>query len=655
MTSTIPTLKVEMAFLTGSVLGSAFTLDDATKGVLADTGGSPNNVLLAPGYIDITAKVSGSIQVNRGRSRELDSFNAGTASFTLRNEDRSFDPLNTTSAYYPGITPRTLVRISVAGTVVFVGRVEDYLLRYDINGLATVDVSCVDGLGILASMFLVNVDVDEEFPETRIPAVFNNAQINYPDPISIVGLSQNSYPAGRSGGAGIAVMSSANSYAVVAAWSDSGQVTKGTTSLSVLPFTGLVTPVGVAVDSSDNVYVTDISSNNVKKLVGSTQTTLAFGSLSGPSGIAVAPSGNVYVCDTNNGRVRKLTVSTGVVTSLSTTNLILPFSIAIDNVGTFYVADGNDVKRLDGASWTTLTIPGLTSPGGICIGPDNALYVSDNATNRVYRVSTSGTAAVAFSNLSNPAGVATDSAKNVYVVDSGNNRICKTSYNVRLLAKETLADVSVLEHLQRVEKAEYGWMFVDRQGTLVIESRPDLTGTPVFTFGDAPGQTHYETIQMLSATQLLYNQVVASGTAGANTTSQSGNRQVANDLTSQSTYLVRTYDMSSTALAYDADAVDLANYILSLYKNPEVRFDMMTVNFLMHTSTFQASLAALDIGSIVTVVFHPPTSADASLRNRVDLTSPGISLAQCVESISYTFDITGSNYKATYTFGSVGI
>jgi len=113
--------------------------------------------------------------------------------------------------------------------------------------------------------------------------------------------------------------------------------------------------------------------------------------------------------------------------------------------------------------------------------------------------------------------------------------------------------------------------------------------------------------------------------------------------------------MSGTAPPYDADAQDLANYVLSLYKDPEVRFDLMTVNLQRESSVNQSVLTALDIGAVVTVKFHPPTSADASLRNRVDLTSPGITLTQCIESISYTFDTAGSTYKATYTLGSVGI
>ena len=650
MTSTAPSFKLEMAFLTGSTLGTAFTLDDPTKGILADAGGSPANVLLAPSYIDISNRVTGGVSVARGRSRELDQFNAGTASFSLRNEDRAFDPLNTTSPYYPGIVPRTLVRISLAGQVIFVGRVEDYRVKYDITGTSTVEVSCADGMALLASMFLIGVKVDEEFPQTRIPAVFNNTQIAYPDPVTIVGLGQTSHAYGHSRAAGLAILSYGD---WVVAFPDDGSVYSfNGVSGTLLSFTGLSQPVGVAVDSSDNVYVTDATNNNVKKLVGSTQTTLAFGTLSGPSGIDVTASGDVYVANTFAGNVKKL--SGGTVTTIS--GLTYPTDVAIDSKGGIYVTDNNQVKKYSGSgsSWATVGISNLVNPTKLTIGSDDVLYVSDSGSNRVIRWSSTGTGNAAFSNILSPQGVTTDDAKNIYVVDADNYRVCMTSVNVRLLAAQTLTDVSALEHLQKVEKAEYGWMYVDRTGMLIIRTRPDLTGTPTMTFSDSGSGIYYETIQMLSATQLLYNQVVSSGTAGAGG-GQTGNRQVANDQTSQDTYLVRSYDMSGTALANDADAKDLANYILSLYKDPEVRFDLLTTNLQRTSSSNQAVLAALDLGSIVQVVFHPPTSTSAKLANRVDLTSPGISMAQVIESINWSIDVAQSTYKATYTLGSVGI
>lgn len=74
-----------------------------------------------------------------------------------------------------------------------------------------------------------------------------------------------------------------------------------------LPFTGLRSTGGVAVDTAGNVYVTDSDNNRVLKLpAGSnTQVELPFTGLKGPLGVAVDTAGNVYVTDnTDTGNSR---------------------------------------------------------------------------------------------------------------------------------------------------------------------------------------------------------------------------------------------------------------------------------------------------------------------------------------------------------------
>ncbi|MGB7167293.1 MAG: serine/threonine protein kinase, partial [Mycobacterium sp.] len=71
----------------------------------------------------------------------------------------------------------------------------------------------------------------------------------------------------------------------------------------------LSAPVGVAVDATGNLYVTEFGSNNrvVKLAVGSaTQVVLPFTGLNGPDGVAVDTAGNLYVADGQNNRVVKL-------------------------------------------------------------------------------------------------------------------------------------------------------------------------------------------------------------------------------------------------------------------------------------------------------------------------------------------------------------
>ena len=86
----------------------------------------------------------------------------------------------------------------------------------------------------------------------------------------------------------------------------------GSTTPTVLPFTGLNAPTGVAVDAAGDLYVADWGNNRVLKLAAgsTTQTVLPFTGLNGPDGVAVDTAGNLYVADTNNNRVVKLPAAT---------------------------------------------------------------------------------------------------------------------------------------------------------------------------------------------------------------------------------------------------------------------------------------------------------------------------------------------------------
>jgi serine/threonine-protein kinase len=89
----------------------------------------------------------------------------------------------------------------------------------------------------------------------------------------------------------------------------------GSSTPSVLPFTGLNHPFGVAVDAAGDLYVTDTDNNRVLTLAAgsATQAVLPFTGLNQPHGVAVDAAGNLYVTDegnvadqVNDGRVVKL-------------------------------------------------------------------------------------------------------------------------------------------------------------------------------------------------------------------------------------------------------------------------------------------------------------------------------------------------------------
>lgn len=166
---TAPSVEVFIGFEATGTLGDFFTLDDPTRGKLDDT----TYTLADTVFIDVSSYVSGQISVTRGRSRQTDQFQAGTASFTLRNEDRSFDPSNTASPYYPNVGPRAQVQVFIAGQMVFAGYVDDVSVNYEMPSTCTTTFTCVDAFTLLANMPIDGIHVTSALPGTVISQVLD--------------------------------------------------------------------------------------------------------------------------------------------------------------------------------------------------------------------------------------------------------------------------------------------------------------------------------------------------------------------------------------------------------------------------------------------------------------------------------------------------
>lgn len=179
-------------------------------------------------------------------------------------------------------------------------------------------------------------------------------------------------------------------------------------------------PSGVAVDSQGNLYVADTANNTIRKIAGSTVTTVAglAGRSSSVDGVgalarfeepyAVATDGsNVYVADHTDHSIRKITAD-GTVTTLagkagsfgstdgtgSAARFYMPSGIAAASDGTVYVADaGNSTIRKITTAGVVSTFAGTAGSSG----------------------TTDGTGSAA--RFSTPTGVAVDSTGNVFVVD----------------------------------------------------------------------------------------------------------------------------------------------------------------------------------------------------------------------------------------------
>jgi len=168
-------MQVLVGFQSTTGFGTPFLLNDAFYGVLNTTGrGTLGGVTM----VDLTSIVE-SVNITRGRSRQLDQFNAGTATIAFNNKTQVLNPTNTSSPYYPFVLPRCPVQVLANGVPIYTGLVTDWNLDYDISNQDMMYASCADQFTVLANQALNAVTPSAEASGTRINTVLSYSEINY--------------------------------------------------------------------------------------------------------------------------------------------------------------------------------------------------------------------------------------------------------------------------------------------------------------------------------------------------------------------------------------------------------------------------------------------------------------------------------------------
>ncbi|MGD1095611.1 MAG: hypothetical protein ABSB35_26900 [Bryobacteraceae bacterium] len=241
----------------------------------------------------------------------------------------------------------------------------------------------------------------------------------------------------------------------------------------------------LTVDSSGNVYVADLQNYRIRKISGTTISTIAGNGLysysgdgglaatsemNAPHAVAVDAKGNVYVADTNNDGVRAITPQ-GLIYTLAgdsapgyggdngpsgSAQLNHPQGVAVDAAGNVYIADTiNERVRVVSPTGVISTFAGsgkggyggdggpatsalMNQPRGLALDSSGNLYIADFYNSVVRKVSkgiittVAGIGTSGFSGdggqataaqLFNPVAVAVDALGNLYISDSGNYRI----------------------------------------------------------------------------------------------------------------------------------------------------------------------------------------------------------------------------------------
>ena len=199
----------------------------------------------------------------------------------------------------------------------------------------------------------------------------------------------------------------------------------------------LSSPVGIAVTSAGDLYIADLGNAVVRKVTASSGVittvagnyTLGAGfagdggaatsaQLNNPIGVALDSSSNLYIADESNQRIRKVTTGTGIITTFA-------------GSGTQgFSGDGGNAGKAD-----------FNDPTGIVLDSSGNLYVSDTGNQRIRLVAggkirtIAGDGDVGLSGdgdratsatFNNPQGLALHSG-NLYVADVADNVIRKIS------------------------------------------------------------------------------------------------------------------------------------------------------------------------------------------------------------------------------------
>ena len=158
---TTPVLGVSIDFANGPAFGNPLILDDPSTplgvGILAD---APADVV---DVSDIALRVS----IRRGRNRVLNSFEAGTASVVLEDENGDYNPQNASGPYYGKLLPLRKIRIwadyddgsGVDRYYLYSGYITsfDNTFRLGNDEVSTVTFQCVDAFRLLQNVNITTV------------------------------------------------------------------------------------------------------------------------------------------------------------------------------------------------------------------------------------------------------------------------------------------------------------------------------------------------------------------------------------------------------------------------------------------------------------------------------------------------------------------
>jgi hypothetical protein len=186
---TLPaTISVSFDFSQGATFGFPFTIGDPINGVIGVSQFASSEV--PEPVIDLSSQTR-QITIKRGRNIMRDTYEAGSCTVRVIDQDGSFNPQNVNSVYFPYLTPLRKIRVAATTNTtqafLFSGYVTDYKYTYPVGQeLGYVDINCADAFRLfaMANVTAVGSATAGQTTGTRIDKILD--QVDFPSSMRII-------------------------------------------------------------------------------------------------------------------------------------------------------------------------------------------------------------------------------------------------------------------------------------------------------------------------------------------------------------------------------------------------------------------------------------------------------------------------------------
>jgi hypothetical protein len=186
---TLPaTISVSFDFSQGATFGFPFTIGDPINGVIGVSQFASSEV--PEPVIDLSSQTR-QIKISRGRNIMRDTYEAGTCTVRVIDQNADFNPQNPSSPYFGFLTPLRKIRVAAttptAQSFLFSGYVTDYKYSYPKGEeLGYVDITCSDAFRLfaMANVSTVGSATAGQTTGTRIDKILD--QVDFPSSMRLI-------------------------------------------------------------------------------------------------------------------------------------------------------------------------------------------------------------------------------------------------------------------------------------------------------------------------------------------------------------------------------------------------------------------------------------------------------------------------------------